>query len=112
MIIAKQDILYQGRTYKTGDALPEQDVFQVGLWLKAGSAHRVAEQRKKVKKAAQLPASDPVRAPDATQPGPPVQAAVSPVGDTGSATEKPARKQAKGKAQEAADEKPAGESQG
>lgn len=107
MIIAKQDILYQGRTYKTGDALPEQDVFQVGLWLKAGSAHRVAEKRKRAEKAAPPEAASP----EAATPEPPAEVAVPSVGDA--EAEKPAKKQGKGKAQEvSADEKPAGESQG
>lgn len=105
MIIAKQDILYQGKAYRPGDTLPEQDLFQVGLWLKAGSAHRVAEKRKKEK--APVAPADEIQAPAPA-------AILPPEGGDEAAPEKQSRKQARGKAQEeeADDAKPVGTRKG
>lgn len=121
MIIAKQEILYEGKTYKPGEALPETDLFQVGRWLSAGSAHRV-EPKRKPKEPAE-PQKPEGTAP-VTQGSPPaglgtlpedqtVPVREAPVAKAEDTQEKPPKKQAKDKTQEAVkDGKPAEEGKG
>lgn len=37
-LIAKRPVLYQGRQYEAGEALPAHDTAMVAAWLRAGSA--------------------------------------------------------------------------
>lgn len=57
-LIAQRPILYLGRTYKRGDALPAHDSKMVAAWLQAKSAAWSCQENRQEIKDGQEPAGD------------------------------------------------------
>ena len=53
-LIAKREILYQGRMYEPGEILPAQDGTMVAAWQSAGSAEWTGEQSAAPEQAAEV----------------------------------------------------------
>ncbi len=56
-IIAKAAILYRGRSYKPGEALPCSDPRMVDAWLRAGTAAEEGKKPEEKKPEAKKPAA-------------------------------------------------------
>ncbi|MCI8573975.1 MAG: hypothetical protein HFF89_06035 [Oscillibacter sp.] len=50
-LIAQRPVLYQGRSYRRGDALPLDNAAMADAWLRAGSAKREEEAGPEVQEA-------------------------------------------------------------